>query len=83
LLCNQVLYSFNIFFTIIALFALTGTVLLWQNIYKNLWNCPKCNGKKTLIKLDTSEAIEIIKENNLSFPDESAEEDKFPWEIKS
>ena len=59
-----------------------GLIIL-SDILKKERNCKVCNGKNTLIKLDTPKAIEIIKENNLSFPDKSQEEEKFPWETKS
>ena len=43
-------------------------------------NCTLCNGKARLIKIDTPEAMKFIKENNISIPEDSLEDEKFPWE---
>lgn len=59
-----------------------GFIIL-SDINKKERNCKVCNGKKTLIRLDTPKAIEIIKENNLSFPEEPVEPSnpKLPWQM--
>ena len=70
---------------IVPISVLVLTVPAWiliKDLFTKEIDCTVCNGKKTLIKLGTPKAIEIIKENNLSFPDESQEENKFPWEIR-
>ena len=71
-----------IYISVFFIMFILGIIIL-SDILRKERNCKVCNGKNTLIKLDTPEAIEIIKENDLSFPDESPEEDKFPWETKS
>ena len=43
-----------------------GTLI---NINKKQKDCHECNGKKALIAVDTKEALEFIKENNLSVPE--------------
>ncbi len=74
----------NILIITISALVLLGPVwILTKDLFKKEINCKVCNGKKTLVKLDTPKAIEIIKENNLSLPTESPEGDKFPWETKS
>ena len=57
-------------------------IVITSIVYVTQWDCEVCNSKKTLIKLDTPEAIEIIKDNNLTFPKESdsIEEKKRPWQ---
>jgi len=66
----------------IALFLFIPGAYFLFDIKKKERNCTVCNGKKTLIKLDTPKAIEIIKEYDLSIPEESPEDNKFPWESK-
>lgn len=36
--------------------------------------CPNCKGDGTLIALDTPEAIKIIKQHNLTIPDEASQQ---------
>jgi len=43
--------------------------------------CPACDKKKTMIPIDTPEAKEIIKENNLTFWKESTEKTISPSRI--
>lgn len=50
-----------------------GIILLYGH-KKKQQNCTLCNSQKTLIKLDTPQAIEIIKENNISVPEEAQKE---------
>ena len=59
-----------------------GLIIL-SGINKKERNCKVCNGKKTLIRLDTPKAIEIIKENNLFPPEEPVEppKPKLPWQM--
>lgn len=77
---NQMKYDFNIFIITIAVASLIGAILFGLSMYKNQWNCTECNCKNSLIKIDTSEAIEIIKKNNLSFPKDDQEGSKLPWQ---
>lgn len=44
--------------------------------------CPKCKNKKTMIPLDTPKAQALIKEHNLTIPEEPIEtsEPKAPWQ---
>ena len=80
LIRDQFRYSFNLIFTLIALIAIIAGVIIWLRIYKDQWNCIKCDGKRTLLKYNSPEAIEIIRDNNLSIPEESPEDSKFPWQ---
>jgi hypothetical protein len=45
---------------------------------KDPYICPACDKKKTMIPFDSLEAQEIIKENNLTFWEESPEQSTSP-----
>jgi len=64
----------------VIIFLLLLALYLYIDILKVSRTCPEGHGgKKTLIEIDTPEAIEIIKENNLSIPDLNLKK-KFPWQ---
>jgi len=54
---------------------IAGALLLYDQ-KKRKENCTVCDSEKTLIAVDTPLAIEIIKEKDLTIP----EEKKFPWQ---
>ncbi|MHA1815371.1 MAG: hypothetical protein ACTSX1_05145 [Candidatus Heimdallarchaeaceae archaeon] len=56
-------------FTLIGLLLSIGWAIILFHLIMRERNCSVCHGKNTLIKLDTPQAIEIIKENNLSVPE--------------
>ena len=62
----------------IALVVLLIGVIITISAYKTQWDCKVCNHKKALIKLDTPEALEIIKKYDLQVPKEDVK--IFPWQ---
>ncbi len=52
----------------IAFFIYAIGSLMIYFFYKDVKDCKVCNRKKTLIDLNTPEAKQIIKENNISVP---------------
>ncbi len=73
--------TLSLLIPIYSILFIIGAIIL-TSVRITQWDCKVCNSKKSLIKLDTPEAIEIIKENNLSFPEElePKEESKQPWQ---
>lgn len=61
----------SVIFIIYSLYSLVS-FLVDPNI------CPVCDNKKTMISIDSSEAKEIIKQNNLTVPAETSEQTKSP-----
>jgi len=76
---NFIIIKSNPYILIIALPILIVGFILDFYIRKEDRDCRVCHGKKTLIAIDTPEAIEIIKENNLSILKDS-QENKLPWQ---
>ena len=71
----------NLIITLITgLIFLGPTWYVTKDLLKKEVDCKVCNGKKTLIMLGTPKALETIKEYDLTIPEESPEEKKFPWQ---
>ena len=78
ILQNPQSYIFDIVIFIFATIVLVLGIKILSNTFRKERNCNICNGEKTLIKIDTPEAIEIIKKHDLSIPSESPEQTKAP-----
>lgn len=73
LLGALMLYSFSVRILASVIWLSFGVVTLYYYIhYPNI--CPNCKQKKTMIPLDTPKAQALIKDHNLTIPQETSQQ---------